>query len=58
MAHPPYSPELAPLDFWLFDHLKGRVGTYPDGASLANAITKVLHKIPVDEYKKKLFRNG
>jgi hypothetical protein len=26
MDHPPYSPDLAPCDFWLFPNLKNREG--------------------------------
>ncbi|CAF1510471.1 unnamed protein product, partial [Rotaria sp. Silwood1] len=35
MAHPPYSPDLAPSDFWLFNCLKRNLDTYPDATSLA-----------------------
>jgi histone-lysine N-methyltransferase SETMAR len=52
MPHPPYSPDLAPSDFWLFNYLKRNLGTYPDAESLCKAITKVLNSTPIDEYKK------
>lgn len=52
MAHPPYSPGLAPCDFWLFDRLKRNLDTYPDSTSLARAVTKELNSIPIDEYRK------
>jgi histone-lysine N-methyltransferase SETMAR len=25
LPHPPYSPDLAPCDFWLFKHIKGQL---------------------------------
>ena len=52
MVHPPYSPNLAPSDFWLFSYLKHRLDTYPDATSLTKAITKELNSIPMGEYQK------
>jgi histone-lysine N-methyltransferase SETMAR len=52
MAHPPYSPDLAPLDFWLFDTLKRNLGSYSDSDSLHRAITSELRSIPIVEYRK------
>jgi histone-lysine N-methyltransferase SETMAR len=52
MAHPPYSPDIAPSDFWLFNRLKRNLGTYPDARSLAKAITTELNSIPIEEYQK------
>ncbi|CAF1524417.1 unnamed protein product [Adineta ricciae] len=52
MAHPPYSPDLAPSDFWLFTRLKRNLGTYPDARSLARGITMELNSIPIEEYQK------
>jgi [histone H3]-lysine36 N-dimethyltransferase SETMAR len=50
--HPPYSPDIAPCDFWLFGYLKGRLESYSDPTSLAKAVTKELNSIPIDEYRK------
>lgn len=50
--HPPYSPDLAPCDFWLFDYIKERLDDEENAESLAKSITKILHSIPVSEYKK------
>ena len=52
MPHPPYSPDLAPSDYWLFGTLKRSLVNYSDAASLARAITKELHSIPIEEYQK------
>lgn len=52
MAHPPYSPDLAPYDFWLFNRLKRNLDTHPDSTSLARGVTMELNSIPIDEYQK------
>ena len=52
MPHPPYSPDLAPSDFWLFGFLKPQLGTYSDEMSLHVAVTGVLKKIPEEMYRK------
>ncbi|CAF1537338.1 unnamed protein product [Adineta ricciae] len=56
IPHPPYSPDLAPSDFWLFNYLKRNLDTYQDAESLRKAITKTLNSTPIDEYKK-TFKN-
>ena len=39
VPHPPYSPDLAPCDFWLFPKLRGcRYGTI----EMKEAVTKVI----------------
>ena len=50
MALPTYSPDLAPSDFWLFNHLKRNLDTYQDAQSLAKTIVKELNFLPVQEY--------
>ena len=52
MRHPPYSPDLAPSDFWLFGHLKRQLVTYSDSNSLEQAVTNELRAITEDEYRK------
>lgn len=52
VKHPPYSPDLAPCDFWLFDYIKDRLGDYNDVQSLSKAITKIVNSIPKDEWMK------
>jgi [histone H3]-lysine36 N-dimethyltransferase SETMAR len=46
MRHPPYSPDLAPSDFWL------QLTNYHDSKSLQQAVTKELRAIPQDEFRK------
>lgn len=50
--HPPYSPDLAPCDFWLFDHIKQRLVDSTGVQSLKTQITAILRSIPKDEYFK------
>ena len=52
MDHPPYSPDLAPSDFWLFDYIKQRLGSHTSVQSLNSEITEIVSSIPQDEYLK------
>ena len=52
MNHLPYSPDLAPCDFWLFDYIKQRLTDSPDAESLKSQITRILLEIDKKEYKK------
>ncbi|CAF5028786.1 unnamed protein product, partial [Rotaria sp. Silwood1] len=52
MPHPPYSPDLAPSDFWLFGYLKQQLDTYSDSESLKKVVTKIIHDISRDEFRK------
>ena len=45
IQHPPYSPDLAPCDFWLFNKLKTSLGSFSDARSLKEAITEALENI-------------
>lgn len=52
VRHPPYSPDLAPCDFWLFDYVKQRLNVHTDVESQKRQITSILRSIPKEEYKK------
>ena len=52
IRHPPYSPDLAPCDFWLFDLIKQKLGDHTDPESQKREITRILRDIPDQEYKK------
>ncbi len=52
LPHPPYSPDLAPCDFWLNDYIKRHLQDQPDENSLFKAVTEVLNSIPEEEYRK------
>ena len=44
VAHPPYSPDLAPCDFWLFSKLKENLRgcRYETTEEMKEAVTKVI----------------
>jgi hypothetical protein len=54
MDHPPYSPDLAPSDFWLFDYIRERLTSNPDAKGLMKQITGIVNSIPKEEYEKKI----
>ena len=44
----PYSPDLAPCDFWLFPKLRGyRYGTIEE---MKEAVTKVIDTLPQEDF--------
>lgn len=52
IRHPPYSPDLAPSDFWLFDLVKRNLQDHDSVQSLKRQITSILENLPQDEYRK------
>lgn len=52
IRHPPYSPDLAPSDYWLFDYIKTRLDDHADVESQKRQITKILRAIPKEEFRK------
>ena len=54
LPHPPYSPDLAPCDFWLFPLLKDRLAEkkFHRIQDLAKAVKSVLNAIPKEDYRK------
>ncbi len=48
VRHPPYSPDLAPADFWFFPYLKEKVRgrIFPDVAALQDGLMIEISKIP------------
>ncbi|EFN89680.1 Histone-lysine N-methyltransferase SETMAR, partial [Harpegnathos saltator] len=52
--HPPYSPDLAPCDFWLFPKLKLAMkgNRFDTILVIQKTSTAILKAIPADEYKK------
>ena len=53
LPHPPYSPDLAPCDFWLFPTIKNelRGRRFSSNEELVGALFKVIEAIPKDEWK-------
>ena len=56
LAHPPYSPDLAPCDFWLFPILKERLAGHKFDRiqDLSKAVKSELEGIPREEYQRAL----
>ena len=52
MPHPLYSPDLASSDFWLFGYLKQQRDTYSDSESFKKAVTKIIHDVSRDGFRK------
>jgi histone-lysine N-methyltransferase SETMAR len=53
LPHPPYSPDLAPSDFYLFNHLKKtlRGRHFASKEDLKDAVTRFLNEKPPDFFK-------
>ena len=53
LPHPPYSPDLAPCDFWLFPKIKNKISGRPFNRiqDLAKAVHSELRGIPTSEYR-------
>ena len=48
VPHPPYSPELAPCDFWLFPKLRGC--RYETIEEMKEAVTKVIDTLTQEDF--------
>ena len=53
LPHPPYSPDLAPCEFFLFPRLKKHLAgrKYQTGKNLSSAIFQCLNSIPRKDYE-------
>jgi hypothetical protein len=53
MDHPPYSPDLAPCDFWLFPKLKNalRGQNFTDIPDIQPNVTTLLRGIPENDFE-------
>ena len=53
LEHPPYSPDLAPCDFFLFPRLKGVIKgiRFPDMEAIKMAMTTELRRIPEEAFQ-------
>jgi hypothetical protein len=54
LDHRPYSPDLAPCEFWLFPELKTSLKDhrFPDIADIQGHATTILQSIPEEEFQK------
>ena len=48
VPHPPYSPDLAPCDIWLFPKLKG--SRYETIEEMKEAVTKVIDTLTQEDF--------
>ena len=48
LPHPPYSPDLAPCDFWLFPNLRGC--RYETIEEIKMAVTKVIDTLTQEDF--------
>ena len=48
VPHPPYSPDLAPCDFWLFSKLRGCC--YETIEEMKEAVTKVIDTLTQEDF--------
>jgi histone-lysine N-methyltransferase SETMAR len=53
LAHPPYSPDFTPRDYWLFsrvtEHVWGKIFQSED--DINTAVTACLRRVTADEYR-------
>jgi histone-lysine N-methyltransferase SETMAR len=49
-SHPPYSPDLAPSDFYLFGYVKHQLQRhkFTEGAESVSTISEILNQIPTN----------
>ena len=54
LTHPPYSPDIAPSDFWLFGRIKQSLGKtrFTDASELEAAVLDITNKITKSEITK------
>ena len=48
VPHPPYSPDLAPCDFWLFPKLRGC--RYETNEEMKEAVTKIIDTLTQEDF--------
>ena len=48
VSHPPYCPDLAPCDFWLFPKLRGC--RYETNEAMKEAVTKFINMLPQEDF--------
>jgi hypothetical protein len=52
IPYSPYSPDLAPCDFWLDDYIKSNLFDHRNEESLAQEMSAVVRNTPINEFKK------
>jgi histone-lysine N-methyltransferase SETMAR len=52
LAHPPYSPDLAPSNYWLFAYIKNIEGKqFESEGNINTAVNAPVHRPSKDEYR-------
>jgi hypothetical protein len=59
LAHPPYSPDLSPCDFWFFGRAKTALQNrrFTDADAVIEALTDLFDSVTFEELQK-VFQNG
>jgi len=59
-AHPPYSPDLAPCDFFLFHRMKGQMkgNRFADVREVKKKTLEVLNNISTEKISREVFSSG
>jgi len=59
-AHPPYSPDLAPCDFFLFPRMKGQTKgkRFADVSEVKKKTLEVLNNINTEKISRNVFSSG
>ena len=54
VPHPPYSPDLAPCDFWMFPRLKEKLRgrRFEDVEEMKEAVTEALDTFTLEDYQR------
>ncbi|KAG5306013.1 MOS1T transposase, partial [Acromyrmex insinuator] len=54
ITHPPYSPDLAPADFFLFPKLKNAMkgDRFDDVPDIQRNVTRIMNSIPAEQFKR------
>jgi histone-lysine N-methyltransferase SETMAR len=58
LTHPLYSPDLAPFDYWLYEHVKEtfRGKRFESEDDINTAVTESLHRQSKDEFRAATYR--
>jgi len=60
ISQPPYSPDLAPCDFFLFPHMKHQMKgkCFADVSKVKRKMLEVLNNISTEEFPRNVFSSG
>ena len=57
LSHPPYSPDLAPCDFWAFPHVKSQMRgrAFPSIDAIQKEVKSILRKTPKETFSNAIY---